>query len=194
MTNWDDDFRGTIGTTFAESEPFWPTRPSAPVAAPNVVYVVLDDVGFADLGCFGGEIDTASMDRLAADGVRFTNFHTTALCSPTRASLLTGRNHHSVGMGVVANWDTGFPGYRGRITRRAATLAEMLRPNGYSTYAVGKWHLVPTDEMTATASTGSSTAVPTTGRPMSSKTTARSTRPSPPTITSVPISPITQCR
>jgi arylsulfatase A-like enzyme len=149
MTYWDDEFRGTVGTTFAESEPFWPTRPSAPTEAPNVVYVVLDDVGFADLGCFGGEIETTNMDHLAQQGVRFTNFHTTALCSPTRASLLTGRNHHSVGMGVVANWDTGFPGYRGRITRRAATLAEMLRPNGYSTYAVGKWHLVPTDEMTA---------------------------------------------
>ena len=149
MTDWDDEFRGRVGTTVADSTPFWPTRPTAPAGAPNVVYVVLDDVGFADLGCFGGEIDTRTMDRLASGGLRFTNFHTTALCSPTRASLLTGRNHHSVGMGVVANWDTGFPGYRGRITRRAATLAEMLRPAGYSTFAVGKWHLVPTDEMTA---------------------------------------------
>jgi arylsulfatase len=144
-----EDFAGTVGNTVAESVPHWPPPPTAPDGAPNVVFVVLDDVGFSDLGCYGSEIDTTNMDRLAAAGVRLNNFHTTALCSPTRAALLTGRNHHSVGMGIVANWDTGFPGFRGRITHRAATLAEMLRPQGYNTYAIGKWHLVPTDEMTA---------------------------------------------
>ena len=150
MITGEDSFEGIVGDTVADSVAYWPPRPTAPAGSPNIVFVVLDDVGFSDLGCYGSEIDTTNMDRLAATGVRFNNFHTTALCSPTRAALLTGRNHHSVGMGIVANWDTGFPGFRGRITRRAATLAEMLRPNGYNTYAIGKWHLVPTDEMTAT--------------------------------------------
>jgi arylsulfatase len=120
-----------------------------PSGSPDVVIVVLDDVGFSDLGCFGSEISTPTIDGLAASGLRYTNFHTTALCSPTRACLLTGRNHHAVGMGVVANWDTGFPGYRGRIARSAATLSEMLRPHGYGTLAVGKWHLVPPAETSA---------------------------------------------
>ena len=146
----DDHFAGTVGNTVPESVPYWPTPATAPSGAPNVVFVVLDDVGFSDLGCYGSEIQTKAMDRLASRGVRFNNFHTTALCSPTRAALLTGRNHHSVGMGIVANWDTGFPGFRGRVTSRAATLAEMLHPQGYNAYAVGKWHLVPTDTMTST--------------------------------------------
>jgi arylsulfatase A-like enzyme len=141
-------FAGRVGRTIADSEPHWPPPAAAPDGAPNVVFVVLDDVGFSDLGCYGGEIDTVNMDRLARRGLRYNNFHTTALCSPTRAALLTGRNHHSVGMGAVSNWDTGFPGFRGRIARSAATLAEMLRPVGYNSYAVGKWHLAPTDEMT----------------------------------------------
>jgi arylsulfatase A-like enzyme len=144
-----EDFLGSVGRYVADSEPWWPAPVSAPTGAPSVVYVVLDDVGFSDLGCYGSEIDTPTMDRLAARGLRFTNFHTTSLCSPTRACLLTGRNHHSVGMGVVANWDTGFPGFRGAISHRAGTLAEILHPHGYNAYAVGKWHLVPTDEMTA---------------------------------------------
>jgi len=144
----EEEFQGTVGRYVHESTPHWPAPATAPAGAPNVVFVVLDDVGFSDLGCFGGEIETPHMDRLAARGLRYNNFHTTALCSPTRACLLTGRNHHSVGMGVVSNWDTGFPGFRGRITKSAGTLAEMLRPNGYNAYAVGKWHLAPTDEMT----------------------------------------------
>jgi arylsulfatase A-like enzyme len=144
----EQEFSGVVGRYVDESTPHWPTAATAPAGAPNVVFIVLDDVGFSDLGCFGGEIETPNIDRLAARGLRYNNFHTTALCSPTRACLLTGRNHHSVGMGVVSNWDTGFPGFRGRITKRAGTLAEMLRPNGYNAYAVGKWHLAPTDEMT----------------------------------------------
>ena len=110
---------------------------------------MFDDVGFADFGCFGSSIRTPNIDGLAADGLRYNNFHTTALCSPTRACLLTGRNHHSVGMGVVSNWDTGFPGYRGRVSKRAGTMAEMLRSAGYATMAVGKWHLAPIEETTA---------------------------------------------
>ncbi len=137
-----------VGNTVAESTPWWPDPVTPPMGSPNVVVIVLDDVGFADLGCFGSEIDTPHMDALAAGGLRYNNFHTTAVCSPTRACLLTGRNHHSVGMAVVSNWDTGFPGCTGRITNRAATLAEMLRPVGYSTFAVGKWHLAPIEDTT----------------------------------------------
>jgi len=138
-----------IGRYVHESVPRWPTPARPPPGAPNIVYIVLDDVGYADVGCYGGEIATPHLDGLARRGLRFTNFHTTALCSPTRAALLTGRNHHSVGMGVVSNWDTGFPGYRCRMAQSAGTLAEMLHPHGYNSYAVGKWHLVPHDEMTA---------------------------------------------
>ena len=138
-----EQFEGTIGRTVAESTPWWPDPLRPPDGAPDVIVVVFDDVGFSDFGCFGSNLDTPHLDALAAGGLRYTNFHTTALCSPTRACLLTGRNHHSVGMGVVSNWDTGFPGYRGRIAKSAGTLAEMLRASGYATYAIGKWHLAP---------------------------------------------------
>ena len=144
-----DEFHGVIGRTIAESTPWWPQPKRPPAGSPDVVIIVLDDVGFADLGCFGSQIDTPNIDHLAAKGLRYNNFHTTALCSPTRACLLTGRNHHSVGMGVVSNWDTGFPGYRGRVSKRAGTLAEILRQSGYATFAVGKWHLAPIEETTA---------------------------------------------
>ena len=138
--------QATIGHTTDESTPYWPQPASAPVGAPNVIYIVFDDMGFADLGCYGSEIATPHIDAMAAGGLRYTNFHTTALCSPTRAALLTGRNHHSVGMGGLADWDLGFPGMRGRISRSAGTLAEMLRAQGYNTFATGKWHLTPTFE------------------------------------------------
>ena len=138
--------QATIGHTTDESTPYWPQPASAPAGAPNVIYIVFDDMGFADLGCYGSEIGTPHIDALAAGGLRYTNFHTTALCSPTRAALLTGRNHHSVGMGGLADWDLGFPGMRGRISRSAGTLAEMLRAQGYNTFATGKWHLTPTFE------------------------------------------------
>ncbi len=137
-----EPFEGTIGRTYQESTPWWPEE-RAGRRRPNVVIVLLDDTGFAHLGCFGSTIDTPNMDRLAAGGLRYTNFHTTALCSPTRASLLTGRNHHSVGMRAVSNFDSGFPNMRGYVTRHAATLAEMLKPHGYATFAIGKWHLLP---------------------------------------------------
>jgi arylsulfatase len=136
-----EEFRGTVATTAAESTPWWAPRPTAPEGAPNVVLVVLDDTGFAHLGCYGSDIDTPHIDRLAAGGLRFTNFHTTALCSPTRASLLSGRNHHSVGMRFLSNADTGFSNCRGAISPRAGTVAEVLQSNGYATFALGKWHL-----------------------------------------------------
>ena len=129
------------GVTAAESTPSWEPRSTPPPGAPNVVVIVLDDTGFSHLGCFGSDIDTPNIDRLAAGGLRYTNFHTTALCSPTRACLLSGRNHHSVGMRWLSNLDTGFSNCRGVISKSAATLPEVLRANGYGTFAVGKWHL-----------------------------------------------------
>ncbi len=144
------DFGGTIGTTVADSTPHWPAAPTPPGAKTNVLIVLLDDVGFADFGCYGSEIATPTIDRLAANGLRYTAFHTTAMCSTTRAALHTGRNHHDVGMGCLANFDSGFPGYRGKIAADAPTLAEVLRPHGYRSYMVGKWHCTPLTETGAT--------------------------------------------
>ena len=149
MADHRERFEGHAGRTLDDSTPWWPQPRRAPAAAPSVVVIVFDDVGYSDFGCYGSEIATPAIDGLAASGLRYTGFHTTALCSPTRAALLTGRNHHSVGMGGLADWDHGFPGTRGRIARSAGTLAEMLRANGYNTYAVGKWHLTPMAETSA---------------------------------------------
>ena len=139
-------FGGRIGRDWRESEPWWPPEAHPPDGAPNVVLVVLDDVGFAQLGCYGSDIATPNIDAVAAGGVRLANFHTTALCSPTRACVLTGRNHHRSGMGRVADLAMGFPGYWGRPPKENGYLSEVLRGNGYATYAVGKWHLTPEDE------------------------------------------------
>lgn len=140
------EFAGTIRDDFEGSVPWWPERRRPAPGSPNVVLVVLDDVGFAQLGCFGSEIDTPVMDGLARGGLQFTNFHTTALCSPTRSCLLTGRNHHSNGMGRVVELATGFPGYDATIPRANGFLSQVLVDQGYATYAVGKWHLAPEDE------------------------------------------------
>jgi tripartite-type tricarboxylate transporter receptor subunit TctC len=126
---------------YRDSQPWWPDELSARKGAPNIVIIILDDVGFADLGCYGSEIATPSMDRLARGGVRYSNFHVTSMCSPTRACLFTGRNAHAVGMGIIAEWSSGYPGYRGQVTAQAATIPEVLRDYAYGTYAVGKWHL-----------------------------------------------------
>lgn len=146
------EFRGRIGRYHDESIPWWPEAVRPPQGAPNVVFVVLDDVGFAQLGCFGSDIETPVIDSLAAGGLRYTNFHTTALCSPTRACLLTGRNHHSNGMGRIIELATGFPGYDARIPRSNGMLPAMLVEHGYAAYAVGKWHLTPEDECHSAAS------------------------------------------
>ncbi len=149
MSSSEPHFGGRIGRTVADSEPWWPAPPAPPKAAPNIVLIVLDDTGFAHLGSYGSTIETPNIDRLAAGGLRYTGFHTTALCSPSRACLLTGRNHHAVGMRGVSNWDTGFPHMRGAITPRAATVAQLLGAHGYATFAAGKWHLAPMRECSA---------------------------------------------
>ena len=140
------EFHGVVGRYHWESTPWWPPVTRAPKGSPNVLIVVLDDTGFAQLGCFGSDIDTPVLDRLAANGLRYSNFHTTALCSPTRACVLTGRNHHSNGMGRIIELATGFPGYDSRIPRANGFLSEMLVPHAYAAWAVGKWHLTPEDE------------------------------------------------
>ena len=139
-------FKGEVRTTVRESTPWWPPGVRAPLGAPNILVVLFDDVGFSDFGCYGSPIKTPTIDRLAAQGLRYTSFHTTAMCSTTRAALLTGRNHHSVGVGCLANFDSGFPGYRGKIAKEAGTLAEMLKPHAYRSYMVGKWHVTPLTE------------------------------------------------
>ena len=141
-------FEGVIGRTYDDSEPWWPDPVRAPDWAPNVVMVLLDDVGYAQFGCYGSDISTPCFDRLAADGLRYSNFHTTALCSPTRAALLTGRNHHSSGMARVVELAAGFPGYNATIPKENGFLSEIVLRNGYATFAVGKWHLTPATEMT----------------------------------------------
>ena len=137
------DFKGKIGRTLADSEPHFEERPHPGNGAPNVVFVLLDDTGFAQFGCYGSDIDTPNIDALSADGVQFTNFHVTPVCSPTRAALLTGRSQHAVGMRGLAGWETGFPHAAGHLSNAAATVAEVLRDEGYATLCAGKWHLNP---------------------------------------------------
>ena len=146
---------GKIGKTVQDSQPFWPEAPKRPLGmqgrgAPNILVILFDDVGFSDLGCYGSPIATPAIDAIAGRGLRYTGFHTTAMCSTTRAALLTGRNHHSVGVGCLANFDSGYPGYRGKISKEAGTIAEMLRPHGYRNYMLGKWHVTPLTESGAT--------------------------------------------
>ena len=143
-------FTGKLGKTFPETEQAWPDYiKKAPKDAPNVVWILLDDVGYGAISTYGGLIQTPNLDTLANTGLRYTNFHTTAICSPTRAALLTGRNSHSVHMGLFTNTGGGTPGYDGYLPFEKATAAEILRENGYNTYAVGKWHLTPNSHTTA---------------------------------------------
>lgn len=144
-----EQFHGRIGRTVAESEAWFDDPPHPGEGAPDVVVVLLDDTGFAQLGCYGSDIETPNIDALAAGGLQFTNFHVTPLCSPTRASLLTGRAPHAVGMRAVSNFRTGFPNQLGHISNRAATIAEVLHDAGYATFCVGKWHLAPMEQCSA---------------------------------------------
>jgi arylsulfatase len=136
-------FGGKIGLTVKDSTPEFPPEVKAPAGAPNILLVLTDDVGFGASSTFGGPIPTPAFDRLATNGLRFSRFHTCALCSPTRAALLTGRNHHSAGSGVITEIGTGYPGYTSIIPKSTATVGEILRQNGYATSWFGKCHNVP---------------------------------------------------
>jgi arylsulfatase A-like enzyme len=136
-------FKGTITTSAANSKEYWPAQLVAPMGAPNVLLIITDDVGYGAPSTFGGVIPTPGLERVAKAGLRFTQFHTTALCSPTRAALITGRNHHEVGAGVITEVSTGFPGYNAVIPRDSATIGEVLKQNGYVTAWFGKDHNVP---------------------------------------------------
>lgn len=142
-------FNGVIGRTFDVSQPAWPAPNRAREGAPNVLFIVLDDTGFGHLGCYGGLINTPNLDALAQDGLRYSNMHTTALCSPSRSCMITGRNHHSNGMSCITEGSTGFPGGNGIIPFENGFLSEILLEQGYNTYAVGKWHLTPAEQTSA---------------------------------------------
>lgn len=142
-------FNGVIGRTFDQSSPAWPEPLRAREGAPNVLFIILDDTGFGQLGCYGSPIETPNLDRLAANGLLYNNMHTTALCSPTRSCILTGRNHQSNHMAGITEVSTGYPGYDGYIPFENGFLSEMLLQKGYNTYAVGKWHLTPADQISA---------------------------------------------
>jgi Sulfatase len=136
-------FGGTIGLDAAQSKPYWPPNVVPPKGAPNVLLIMTDDAGYGVSGTFGGVIPTPTLDRIAKMGLRYTQFHSTALCSPTRAALITGRNHHSVGFGVVAEQATGYPGYDSVIGPENATIGRILQQNGYATSWFGKNHNTP---------------------------------------------------
>src|SRR6476660_1625205 len=145
----DPKFHGRIGQTYVDSEADIISLRTPPEGAPNVLLVLLDDVGFGQTSTFGGPANTPTLQKLADEGLRYNRFHTTALCSPTRAALLSGRNHHSVHTGVITEMATGFPGYDGSWPRDAACIAEILQGNQYSTAAFGKWHNTPDHELGA---------------------------------------------
>ena len=142
------EFAGKIELDIRNSEPDWGpyAAPTAPDGAPNVLYVVWDDTGIATWDCFGGLVEMPTMSRIAERGVRLSQFHTTALCSPTRASLLTGRNATTVGMATIEEFTDGFPNCNGRIPFDTALISEVLAERGWNTYCVGKWHLTPLEE------------------------------------------------
>ena len=139
-------YQGTVGKTLPESKEWWAPVTKAPAGAPNVVLILLDDVGFGASSAFGGPCQTPTAERLAAGGLKYTRFHTTALCSPSRAAMLTGRNHHAVGMGAITEMATSAPGYNSLRPNTCAPLAEILKLNGYSTAQFGKCHEVPVFE------------------------------------------------
>lgn len=145
----DGTFGGVIADTWRESKPEWPQRPVPPQGAPNVLIIVLDDLGFGQSSAYGGPIQMPAVERLAKEGLRYNNFHTAALCSPTRAALLSGRNHHQVGFASIAELAAGFPSANAYLPRNAAFLPEVLKHHGYNTMCVGKWHLAPASEISS---------------------------------------------
>ncbi|WP_327301787.1 arylsulfatase [Streptomyces goshikiensis] len=142
-------FPGVIGRTTDESSPAWPQPVRAVAGAPNVLFIVFDDTGFGQFGCYGSPIETPHLDALAAGGLLYSNMHTTALCSPSRSCIITGRNHHANGMAAITELATGYPGYDGQIPFGNGFLSEMLLQHGYNTYMVGKWHLMPSEQESA---------------------------------------------
>lgn len=143
MPKPDPAFQGKIGETYKDSTPSFPLPLKAPKGAPNVLLILLDDVGFGMCSTFGGPVPTPAMEKLANNGLKYTRFHTTALCSPARAALLAGRNHHSCGTGVIIEMGTGYPGYTGILPKSTALVSQVLRDNGYATGMFGKWHNTP---------------------------------------------------
>ncbi len=141
-------FEGKIGKTYQDSESAWQSPVAAPDGAPNIIVILLDDVGFGQTSTFGGLIPTPNLDKLASEGLKFNRFHTTAICGPSRAALLTGRNHHECGSGFLMEWATGFPNYSTMIPKSTATIGEVLRDNGYTTWWFGKNHNTPDWETT----------------------------------------------
>jgi arylsulfatase A-like enzyme len=144
-----DAFPGVIGRTAEESSSAWPAPARAEKGAPNVLFIVLDDTGFGQLGCYGSPINTPALDGIAARGLRYNNMHTTALCSPSRSCIVSGRNHHANGMACITELATGFPGYNGVMPFENGLLSEVLLEQGYGTFMVGKWHLTPSNHETA---------------------------------------------
>src|ERR1700735_3522244 len=142
----DPAFTGTIDTR-DNSKVDWPQRPKAHTGAPNVILILLDDVGFGASSVFGGPIDTPALQKLAASGLRYNRFHVNAMCSPTRAALLSGRNSHQMTFGNIAELAAGYPGYIAEWPKESASIAETLKDNGYSTAAFGKWHNTPVWEI-----------------------------------------------
>ncbi len=147
MKKYGQEFEGKIAMDYAESEEYWPKKVRPPKDAPNVIIFLLDDVGFAQVGSFGGLIETPNIDKLAANGLRFNNFHTTALCSPSRATLMAGRNPHKIGLGSHALTAMGFPGYNAIVPPSAKSVANYLEEQGYVNYALGKWDHTPLYEV-----------------------------------------------
>lgn len=139
----DPPFKGKIAPYAADSVPHWPEQPKAPDGAPNILLILLDDIGFADTSTFGGLADTPALDRIAAQGLRYNNFNVTAMCSPTRASLLTGHNHHRAGFAAITEYANGYPGHDSYWKASTASVAQVLRQTGYRTAAFGKWHNTP---------------------------------------------------
>ena len=144
-------FKGKIEKRATDSIADFPKPVRAPKGAPNVLLILTDDVGFGASGTFGGPVPTPAFDALAKTGVKYNRFHTTALCSPTRAAILTGRNHHTCAMGGITDLAMGFPGFNGRIPKSCGFVSEVLRRRGWATFAVGKWHLAPAEETHAAA-------------------------------------------